>query len=87
MKNIVFTSKAWTDFLDWSKTDRKLFNKISLLIQETARTPFSGTGKPEPLQHQFEGFWSRRINELHRLIYSVKESEIQAFSCKYHYSD
>jgi len=87
MKNIVFTSKAWTDFLDWSKTDPKLFDKISLLIQETARTPFSGTGKPEPLQHQFKGFWSRRIDEQHRLIYSVKESEIQIFSCKYHYSD
>ena len=87
MKNIVFTAKAWTDFIEWSKSDRKIFEKISLLIQVTSRTPFTGTGKPEPLQHQFKGFWSRRINEQHRLIYAVKENEIQIISCKYHYSE
>ena len=87
MKNIVFTAKAWADFIEWSKSDRKIFEKISLLIQETSRTPFTGTGKPEPLRHQFKGFWSRRINEQHRLIYSVTESEIQIISCKYHYTD
>ena len=83
MKNIVFTAKAWADFIEWSKTDRKIFEKISLLIEETSRTPFTGTGKPEPLKHQFKGFWSRRINEQHRLIYSVKESEIQIISSVY----
>jgi len=87
MKNIVFTAKAWVDFIEWSKSDRKIFEKISLLIQETSRTPFTGTGKPEPLRHQFKGFWSRRINEQHRLIYSVTESEIQIISCKYHYTE
>jgi toxin YoeB len=53
MKNIVFTVKAWADFIEWSKSDRKIFEKISLLIEETSRTPFTGTGKPEPLKHQF----------------------------------
>ena len=60
MKNITFTAKAWADLIEWSKSDRKIFEKISVLIEETSRTPFTGTGKPEPLRHQFKGFWSRR---------------------------
>ena len=87
MKDIVFTAKAWTDFIEWSKTDRKIFEKISSLIEETSRTPFLGIGKPEPLRHKLQGYWSRRISEQHRLIYSVKEREIQIVSCKYHYAD
>jgi toxin YoeB len=87
MKDIVFTAKAWADFIEWSKSDRKIFEKISMLIVETSRTPFSGIGKPEPLRHQFKGYWSRRITEQHRLIYTVKENEIQIISCKYHYND
>jgi toxin YoeB len=85
MKDIAFTSKAWSDFIDWSKTDRKIFEKISLLIEETSRTPFKGTGKPEPLKYQLKGYWSRRISEEHRLVYAVGEHEIQIISCKYHY--
>lgn len=87
MKDIVFTGKAWSDFVEWSKSDRKIFEKISNLIEETSRTPFTGTGKPEPLRHQLKGYWSRRISEQHRLIYSVNEHEIQIFSCRYHYKD
>jgi len=87
MKDIVFTAKAWADFIEWSKSDRKIFEKISVLIEETSRTPFTGTGKPEPLRHQFKEYWSRRITEQHRLIYSVKEREIQIISCRYHYTD
>lgn len=87
MKDIVFTAKAWADFIEWSKSDRKIFEKISVLIEETSRTPFTGIGKPEPLRHQFKGYWSRRITEQHRLIYSVKEREIQIISCRYHYTD
>jgi len=85
MKNIVFSSKAWTDFIEWSKTDRKIFEKISQLVAETARTPFKGSGKPEPLRHQLKGYWSRRISEEHRLVYSVNELEIRIISCNYHY--
>ena len=87
MKDIVFTSKAWSDFIEWSKSDRKIFDKISSLIEETSRNPFEGSGKPEPLRHQLKGYWSRRITDQHRLVYSIKEKEIQIFSCKYHYKD
>lgn len=85
MKNIAFSGKAWTDFIEWPKTDRKTFEKISQLIAETARSPFKGSGKPEPLRHQLKGYWSRRISEEHRLVYSVNELEIRIISCKYHY--
>ena len=87
MRNITFNGKAWTDFIEWSKSDRKIFSKISLLIEETSRTPFNGTGKPEPLRHQLKGYWSRRITDEHRLVYSVNENDIQIISCKYHYQD
>ena len=87
MKNITFTGKAWADFIEWSKSDRKIFSKISLLIEETSRTPFNGTGKPEALRHQLRGYWSRRITDEHRLIYSVSENDIHIISCKYHYSE
>jgi len=87
MKDIVFSAKAWSDFIEWSRTDRKIFDKISSLIEETSRTPFSGTGKPEPLRHKLQGYWSRRISEQHRLVYLVNENEIQIISCKYHYRD
>jgi toxin YoeB len=86
MKNIAFTEKAWNDFIEWSKTDRKIFEKISTLIEETSRTPFKGIGKPEPLQHQLKGYWSRRITEEHRLVYKVNEQDVQIISCKYHYN-
>jgi len=87
MKNITFTDKGWADFMGWSKTDRKIFAKISDLIEETSRTPFKGSGKPEFLKHELKGYWSRRINHEHRLVYSVSESAIEIRSCKYHYQD
>jgi len=85
MKDILFTGKAYTDFIEWSKTDRRSFEKISILIEETSRTPFKGLGKPEALRHQLKGYWSRRITEEHRLVYAVKENELIIISCKYHY--
>ena len=87
MKNITFTDKGWSDFMDWSKTDRRIFAKISNLIEETSRAPFKGSGKPELLKHELKGYWSRRINHEHRLVYSVSENAIEVISCKYHYSD
>ena len=87
MKDIAFTAKAWSDFIEWSKTDRKIFEKISKLIEETARAPFEGTGKPEPLRHKLQGYWSRRISEQHRLIYAVNEIEFLIISCRYYYKD
>lgn len=85
MKNITFTDKGWADFLYWSKNNRKTFNKLSKLIEETAKTPFDGKGKPEPLKHNLKGYWSRRITDEHRLVYSINNSEIKIASCKYHY--
>lgn len=87
MKNIVFSGKAWYDFIQWSKDDSKIFEKISSLIEETSRTPFKGLGKPEPLKHQYKGYWSRRITEEHRLVYIVNQNEIHIISCKYHYQE
>jgi len=87
MKDIVFTGKAYTDFIEWSKTNRKIFEKISILIEETSRTPFKGMGKPEALRHQLKGYWSRIITEEHRLVYKVIGNEVQIISCKYHYQE
>ena len=86
MKNISFTPQAYTDYLDWLATDKKMFLKITTLIKETARNPESGTGKPERLKHELSGFWSRRINQEHRLVYRITGDTIEVISCKYHYS-
>lgn len=87
MLNIAFTPKGWSDLIEWSKTDRKTFQKVSILIEEASKNPFKGTGKPEPLKHQYKGYYSRRITEEHRLVYMVTENTIQIISCKYHYHD
>jgi len=85
MRNIAFTAKGWSDLIEWSKTDRKIFNKISQLIEETSKNPFKGTGKPEPLKHRLKEHWSRRITDEHRLVYTVSDKEVKIISCKYHY--
>jgi toxin YoeB len=87
MKNIVFSPDAWFDFIQWAKSDKKVFDKISELIQETSRTPFQGRGNPEPLKHKLSGYWSRRITAEHRLAYTVNAEDIQIISCKYHYQE
>lgn len=85
MRNIAFTAKGWSDLVEWSKTNRKIFNKISQLIEETSKNPFNGTGKPEPLKYRLKGYWSRRIADEHRLVYTISDNEIKIISCKYHY--
>jgi toxin YoeB len=85
MRNITFTPEAYTDFINWLKTDKKLFIKITNLIREVAKTPDKGTGKPELLKNEYSGYWSRRITREHRLIYQVTEKTIKIISCKYHY--
>jgi toxin YoeB len=85
MKNITFTAKGWSDLSEWSKTDRKIFTKITQLIEETSKNPFKGTGKPEPLKYKLKGHWSRRINDEHRLVYTINDKEIKIISCMYHY--
>jgi toxin YoeB len=82
---IVFSSQAWEDYLHWQQTDRKLLKRINDLIKEIVRTPFEGTGKPEPLRHALGGYWSRRINEEHRLIYKVEGDSVLIAQARYHY--
>ena len=82
---IVFSSQAWDDYLHWQQTDRKLLKRINDLIKEVVRTPFEGTGKPEPLRHALGGYWSRRINDEHRLIYKVEGDSVLIAQTRYHY--
>lgn len=85
MYKISFDYKAFEDFNSWVNEDKKIYNKIVGLIKEISRTPFTGTGKPEPLKHNLSGCWSRRINQEHRLVYKVSDGEIIILACRYHY--
>lgn len=82
---ITFSENAWEDYLYWQQHDKKLVKKINSLIKEIMRTPFSGTGKPEPLKHYLSGFWSRRISDEHRLVYKPTEESILIAACRFHY--
>lgn len=86
-KRIIFEPDAFEDFNEWSGLNKKIYKKIIELIKDINRSPFAGLGKPEPLKYEFSGLWSRRINEEHRLIYTVTDTEIIIASCKYHYED
>ncbi len=82
---LIFSDKAWDDYIYWQETDRQVLKKINRLIKEIKRAPFDGLGKPEPLKHELSGFWSRRITEEHRLVYEVCENSLAIASCRYHY--
>jgi len=82
---IVFSSQAWEDYLHWQRSDRKVLKRTSDLIQEIARTPFEGVGKPEPLRHALAGYWSRRIDDEHRLVYKLDKDAIVIAQARYHY--
>lgn len=84
-RKIVFEASAFEDFNQWVSLDKKLHRKIINLIKDIDRSPFAGLGKPEPLRHDLKGYWSRRINDEHRLVYKVTEDEIVIIACKYHY--
>jgi toxin YoeB len=81
----VFLSPAWEDYLYWQQTDKSILRKINSLIKEIERTPFEGTGKPEQLKHNLAGWWSRRLNLEHRLVYRVENESIIILQCRYHY--
>jgi toxin YoeB len=83
--NVTFTPTALDDLRYWLKTDKRQADRILALLEEIRRTPFDGTGKPEPLRFQLAGCWSRRIDREHRLVYQVEESEIVVIACRYHY--
>lgn len=82
---LVFTETGWSDYLWFQEKDRRLLKRINALIKDTLRSPFEGIGKPEPLKADLSGFWSRRINDEHRLIYSVQNDQLVVVACRYHY--
>lgn len=82
---LTFHEDGWSDYLHWQLTDKQMLKKLNGLIKECLRTPFSGTGKPEPLKGEFAGWWSRRINQEHRLIYRMTDQGLEIAQCRYHY--
>ena len=82
---LVFTTRSWDDYLYWQKNDNRMVRRINDLIKDTQREPFEGIGKSEPLKHQLQGLWTRRIDSEHRLVYEVAEDELRIIACRYHY--
>lgn len=83
--NITFAPQAWEDYAHWQATDPKMVSRINQLIKDILRNPHSGIGKPEPLKHAFRGYWSRRIDSEHRIVYRVVEDGILIAQLRYHY--
>lgn len=82
---ITWTSTAWEDYLYWQSTDKKKLKRINELIKATLRDPFKGIGNPEPLKHDLQGFWSRRIDSEHRLVYSFDPKNLVIIVCRFRY--
>ena len=80
-----WTEDAWNDYEYWQKTSKEKVKQINKLIKAIKREPFDGIGKPEPLKHDLAGYWSRRINQEHRLVYEVQEDAIIIVQCRFHY--
>ena len=76
---------AWEDYLYWQETDKKLVKRINALITDILRHPFTGIGEPEPLKHNWSGYWARRSNLEHRIVYKVVENGVIIAQCRYHY--
>lgn len=85
MGDLLFTSRAWSDYLYWQTQDKKTLKRINTLLRNIERGSFDGLGKPEPLKEDLSGFWSRRIDDTNRLVYRVQGEVIQILSCKGHY--
>ena len=81
----VFVEESWEDYLYWQKSNKKLSNRVNVLLRDISRNPHSGIGKPEPLKYKYKGYWSRRIDNEHRLIYKVVDDQILIAKCRYHY--
>ncbi len=82
---ITFSKNAWEDYVSWQKDNKMILKKINELIKDIQRTPFIGQGKPEPLKYDLSGFWSRRIDREHRLVYKYIDRELFIYSCRFHY--
>ncbi len=82
---LVFSDNAWSDYLEWQRTDKKILKRINDLSKDTKRNPTTGIGKPEPLKHGLRGFWSRRITDEHRMVYRFTSDTIEIAQLKFHY--
>ena len=82
---LIFAEQSWEDYLYWQKSDKKLLKRVNSLIKEIQRDPFEGIGKPEPLKHALSGYWSRRINDEHRIVYRIKDDSFLIAQLRYHY--
>lgn len=82
---IIFEDAGWEDYLHWQQTDKAMLKRINLLIRDIEREPFTGLGKPEPLKFNFSGYWSRRIDDEHRIVYKVTDDEIIIAQLRGHY--
>ena len=82
---IIFSQNCWEDYVSWQSEDKNMLKKINELIKDIQKTSYKGLGKPEPLKYDLAGFWSRRIDREHRLVYQVIGDEILIYSCRYHY--
>ena len=82
---LIFSDQAWEDYLYWQKTDKKLLERINTLIKDTSRSPFEGIGKPEPLKNALSGYWSRRINDEHRIVYKISDGSVFIAQLRFHY--
>lgn len=84
-----FTPNGWADHVFWQETDRQILSRVNQLVRDTLRSPFEGIGKPEPLRGQLQGWWSRRITGVHRLVYRVlgggEDRVLEIASCRFHY--
>ncbi len=82
---LVFADAAWEDYLYWQQQDKRMLERINKLIKEIQREPYTGIGKPEPLKHALTGYWSRRINDEHRMVYRVETGAVVIAQLRYHY--
>jgi toxin YoeB len=82
---LIFHARAWEDYLYWQSTDAKMLARVNQLIKESSRSPFQGIGKPEPLRGELRGWWSRRIDQEHRLVYRPTEDGLLIAQCRHHY--
>ena len=82
---LIFSEQAWEDYLYWQKTDKKLLARINVLVKDISRSPFAGIGKPEPLKNALSGYWSRRINDEHRIVYKIADGSMLIAQLRYHY--
>ena len=84
---LVWAEDAWDDYLTWQESDPDTVKKINALVKNIRRTPFKGLGKPEPLKGSLKGFWSRRIDREHRLVYRISKDDVEIIACRFHYGD